>query len=99
MMKVLFSPQVGIDDSKFAYSFDGEIITATFNGDTDTFDFSEMPNGNANDITSDLTINPIISAKRVDDILYVELLNLIGEDATEEEKFPEWIEVENDGED
>ena len=40
-----------------------------------------------------LEYNPILKATKVDGILSVELLNFISEDATEEEKFPEWIEV------
>jgi len=94
-MKILLSPQFGIDDSKFTYSFDGEIITATLNGGTDVFDFTGMPDGIANAITSTLITNPIISAKRVDNILWVELLNFIGVDATHEERFPEWIDSES----
>lgn len=91
-MKILFSPQV--NENKLEYTFENDVITATLNGVTDIFDFSGMPNGNANAITSTLDTNPIISAKRVNNILYVELLNFIGEDATYEERFPEWFDSE-----
>ena len=40
-----------------------------------------------------LECNPILKAQRVDGTLSVELLNFISEDASEAEKFPEWIEV------
>jgi hypothetical protein len=60
---------------------------------TDTFDFSSMPDGEAEEVETTLPINPIIKASRVDGVLELELLNLIGEDATEAERFPDWKEV------
>ena len=87
-MRVLFSPQLSED--KIEYSFEGETITATLNGMSDTFDFSEFPNGRAENINSTLPIKPIVSAERKDGELYVVLLNYIDEDATEEERFPTW---------
>lgn len=92
-MMILFSPQVSIEDTKFRYKFEGETITVTFEDVTDIFDFSEFnTDGELYDIETSLPINPILSAKRKDGILYVELLNLIGADATEEERFPTWKE-------
>jgi len=40
-----------------------------------------------------LPVNPVISAKRIDGILYLELLNWIGKDAPYESRFPEWCEL------
>ena len=98
MMKVYFSPQVS--DERIDYTFENDVITATLNGVTETFDFSEMPNGVADSIESEVfDFNPVISAKKENGTLYVELLNFIDGDATEEERYPEWIEVEFDGED
>lgn len=95
-MKILFSPQVNENDIKIEYKFKGEIIIVTFDDTTDTFDFSEFSTDgelDRNDIETILSINPIISAKRENGILSVQLLNFIHEDATYEDKFPEWIEV------
>ena len=94
-MKIYKSPQVGTNDSRFEFSFSGEIITATFDGITDIFDFSGFLDGEADFsmIETMLEYNPILKAKRVDGTLSVELLNFISEDASEAEKFPEWIEV------
>lgn len=90
-MKVLLSPQRS--DKEINYHFEGEKITVTMNDMSDTFDFTDIPDGVMEEIETILSINPIISAKRESGILYVELLNFIGQDATEEEKFPEWQEV------
>ena len=40
-----------------------------------------------------LEYNTISKETKVDNILSVELLNFISEDVTEEEKFPQYIEV------
>lgn len=90
-MKILLSPQR--NDKKIEYKFEGEKVIATIDNMSDTFNFSSMPDGIMYEVETILDINPIISAKRADGILYVELLNFIGQDATEEEKFPEWQEV------
>lgn len=100
-MKILFSPQV--NDLVINYEFGKDVITATLNGVTDTFDFGEMPDGKIDnpfeDIETTLDVNVIISAERVGGELKVELLNFIGFDAAEEERFPEWFEVKDDGKD
>ena len=94
-MRILMSPQVMLEDQRFDFVFSGESITATFDGETDTFDFSGLPDGEVDfsKIETMLPINPILIARRVDGVLSVELLNFISEDASELERFPEWIEV------
>ena len=94
-MRILMSPQVMLEDKKFDFTFSGDTITATFDGATDTFDFSGLPDGEVDfsKIETILPYNPILIARRVDGALSVELLNFISEDASEFERFPEWIEV------
>ena len=94
-MRILMSPQVMLEDQRFDFVFSGESISATFDGETDTFDFSGLPDGEVDFSTIETTLpyNPIIMARRVDGVLSVELLNFISEDASELERFPEWIEV------
>lgn len=94
-MMIKYSPQ--FSDREIEYVFEGEKITAIFNGESDTFDFSQFADGHVDNIETTLPFNPIISAERVDGVLYVELLNFIGEDATENEKFPKWQEVGSGG--
>ena len=93
-MKVLFSPQV--NDEIIEYNFEDEKITAIYKGESDTFDFSNFPDGKAENIETSLPVNPIVSAERKNGELYVVLLNFINKDATEEERFPSW-QVVNDG--
>lgn len=93
MMKIKYSPQRS--EERIEYIFEGERIIATFNGDSDTFDFSDFPDGYAENIETTLPVNPIVSAERIDGELHVELLNFIGEDATEEERFPTWQVIGN----
>lgn len=92
-MKILYSPQRS--DEKIEYTFENETITATLSGTTDTFDFSTFPDGQANieKIDTILPVNPIVSAERQDGTLYIKLLNYIGDNATHEERFPQWQEV------
>ena len=93
-MRVYFSPIVGLAD-QVQYTFDNDRITATYKGTTDTFDFTGTPDGQLTlgTLETTLELSPIISAERVDGVLYVELLNRIDEQDSEFHKFPEWIEV------
>lgn len=93
-MRIYLSPQ--INPMVILYSFGNDIVNVTIDGVTDVFDFTSFPNGKIDtqmDIETDLVINPIMSAERVDGILSIQLLNCVGEDATHEENFPVWQEV------
>lgn len=94
-MKILMSPQVPFNPTdKILYNFSKDVIRVTIKGKTDTFDFREFPDGHlsTDEIETILDINPIISAKRVDGELWIELINWIDIDSPEEERFPEWID-------
>lgn len=100
MMKILFSPQV--NDKRIIYEFDGEIIRAEIGEHKDAFDFTGVPNGRLQIVDpesgdflleNNLPVNPIISAEKKDGVLYVELLNWISEDASESDRFPDWIDA------
>jgi hypothetical protein len=92
IMKILFSPQIN-QTVKLNYKFSGEVVTVTYGSMIDSFDFSDMPIGILDSVETTLSVNPIIQAERKDDGLYVTLLNYIDDDATQEEKFPSWVEV------
>ena len=97
-MRVLFSPQVRAD--KIEYKFINDKVIVTHDNMSENYDFSGMPNGVADSIESEVFgFNPVLSAKKENNILYLELINFIGIDATYEEKFPEWFEVKSDGKD
>jgi hypothetical protein len=90
-MNILLSPIRA--DFEVTYTFGNDSITALINGQSDTFDFSPMPDGHIDEITTILSHNPIISAERKEGVLSVVLLNPISADATEEEKYPDWTVV------
>jgi len=94
MIKVYFSPQRA--DNQIEYSFCGETVTARIGNVEDVFDFSTLPDGELNieeSIETTLPVCPVISAKRINGILHLELLNWIGKDAPYESRFPEWVEL------
>ena len=100
MMRILFSPQVpAVEGRRIHYTFGNDVIIAEIDGQTDVFDFSQMPDGTAVDIETTLPDNPIRSARRVNGVLEVVLLNWIEQDAPESERFPNWIEVGEEGDD
>lgn len=98
-MKIFLAP-VRYDD-RFYYEFEEDMVKATFKGVTDTFDFTSFWEGELEMvdpiteeplIETDLEVNPISKAERKNGVLYVELINFIGVDATEKERFPDWID-------
>jgi hypothetical protein len=100
MTKVLFEPQRS--NKKLEYKFTDETITATLNGITDTFDFSELEEGDEvarNEETGQLEIEttlpmlPILDARRENGQVIVTVLKYHGKDAPYEERFPEPLEV------
>lgn len=95
-MKVLFSPQVRED--KIEYNFTENMVVVTYKGESEEYDFSGMPDGVADSIETEVfDFRPVLSARKENDILHLELINFIGTDATYEERFPEWFEVKFDG--
>jgi hypothetical protein len=93
-------------DQKLTYQFSGEIITAALDNQTETYDLSFIEEGQkirpieydddgkqTIHIPTNFPFHPIISAKRENGVLYVELVNFIGKNASQEERFPEWKEV------
>ena len=94
-MKILFNPQR--NDNLLLYEFENETITATYNGQTEVFDFFDMPNGVVGNVETELPVNPIMKAERVEGELCVELLYYHGVNANQDELFPKWKEVAEDG--
>jgi len=92
-MKILKSPQISSNSAE--YSFNGDVITATLNGEVDTFDFSSMPNDSiTTEIETTLAMPVIEKAERdASGVLKVVLYTPISEDATELQKFPVWEDV------
>ena len=101
-MDILLLPQVR-DGSKIWYELEHQKVTATINGVTDTFDFTDMPDGvletyddYGNElIETSLETNPISRAVKENGILYIDLLFSI--DADEDDNrllFPEPMDLD-----
>ena len=58
----------------------------------DSFDFTGLPDGEADVslIQTTLPVNPFVSAKRVNGVLELVLINYHGANASEAERFPQW---------
>ena len=93
-MKIWMKPQIAfLDNERFFYEFSENKITATYKDITDTFDFTYLPDGHLENVDETiLERNPIRSARKENGVLFVELLNLIGTNAAEETKHPQWID-------
>lgn len=101
-MKIYLSPQIPFNsDERIKYEFEEDVIKVTLpDGTSDVFDFTEFSDGELQLydeggnllIDTELTFNVIISAKRVDGELSVELVNYVGANAPEHERFPKWID-------
>ena len=100
-MKIILSPQVR-DRNKIWYEVEENVITATIDGKTDTFDFTGMPNGELQLYNSDgksmietvLEEIPILGAEKTDGVLTVEILFSIDSNEQDERLlFPEPMSV------
>ena len=95
-MILTFAPQVRFD-SQVWYSFEGEKIQVTIDGKTDTFNFSNFPDGelklHSNDgellVKTLLDEVPILSAHRHEGELYVKMLLTLSEERADEGNLPE----------
>ena len=102
-MDILLLPQVR-DGSKIWYELGHQKITATINGVTDTFDFTDMPDGvletyddYGNElIETSLETNPISRAVKENGILYIDLLFSIDADEDDDRLlFPEPMDLDS----
>ena len=91
-MKVKFTPQYN-PNQVIKYTFGADSFVAEIGGITDTFDFSKVNELNPRQIKTSLPVNPVVHVERVSGDLHLVLINYISDDATEMEKFPEYMEV------
>jgi len=91
-MKIKYITQVNYDNH-VEYDFSGDVITATVDGVTEVFDFTDMPNDSImTTITMELGVHAILSVKRDNDgVLWIELFKVISE--LELGTIQEWEEV------
>jgi len=93
-MRIYKSPQVRLDDKRIDYSAKGDKLTVTIEGVSDTFDFTNVVGVlNMVSVRTTLTFNPIQKVERKNGNIEVTTINYIGQNATDEERFPHFQEV------
>ena len=93
-MRIYKSPQVRLDDKRIDYSAKGDKLTVTIEGVSDTFDFTNVVGVlNMSGVRTTLPFNPLQKAARKHGNIEVTTINYIGQNATDEERFPHFQEV------
>ena len=83
-----------MDDKRIDYSAKGDKLIVTVEGVSDTFDFTNVVGVlNMVSIRTTLTFNPIQKVERKNGTVEVTAINYIGQNATDEERFPHFQEV------
>ena len=89
-MKIYKSPQVRLDDKRIDYSAKGDKLIVTVDGVSDTFDFTNVVGVlDMASVRTTLTFNPIQKVERKNGNIEVTTINYIGQNATDEERFPQ----------
>lgn len=93
-MRIYKSPQVRMNNERITYSANADKLTVTVEGVSDTFDFTNVVGVlNMSTVRTKLNVNPLQKVERKNGIIEVTAINYIGQDATEEERFPHFQEV------
>jgi hypothetical protein len=68
-----------INNDKFEYIVDNDVLTVSYSGIEDIFDFTDVSDGKINftNIETILPHNPIISAKKENDVLTVTVIDFV----------------------
>lgn len=91
-MFILRTPQISED--VINYEFGEESITITMGGETDTFDFASMPDGEAELLETTLPYNALLKARKEEGVLYLTILDPVTAEVYQEYT-PKWEEVIN----
>lgn len=82
MINLIYEPQES--SYKAEYIINGDILTVTIGESTETFDFTGLEEGMAEEIIAEtLPINPIISAKKIGDTINIEVIRFYNADEKE----------------
>ncbi len=93
-MRIYKSPQVRLDDKRIDYSAKGDKLIVTIEGVSDTFDFTNVVGVlNMVSVRTTLSFNPLQKVERKNGTVEVTAINYIGQNATDEERFPHFQEV------
>lgn len=73
MIKLIETPQRA--DIKAEYTINGDVLTVKINDVAETFDFTGLEEGIAEEIiVEELTINPIVNVEKIGDTVNVEVI-------------------------
>ena len=79
MINLIYTPQRA--DFKAEYIVNDDILTVKIDNKIETFDFTGLEEGIAEEIITEvLSINPIISAKKIGNTVNVTVIRFYGED-------------------
>lgn len=79
MINLIETPQRA--DIKSEYTVDGDVLTVTIGDTTETFDFTDFPDGQAVEIeVENLPVNPIVSIRKENGIIEVAVIRFYGLD-------------------
>ena len=91
-MLIKLTPQYN-PEHEIKYTFGQDSFVVEMDGVTDTFDFSKVSEVDPRQIKTSLPINPVVHVERLSGVLQLTLINYINEEATETERFPQFMEV------
>lgn len=82
MINLIYTPQRA--NIKAEYIINNDILTVKIDGTMETFDFTGLEEGIAEEIIAEvLPINPIISAEKIGDIVNIQVIRFYGQDEKE----------------
>ncbi len=82
MINLSYTPQRA--DIKIEYIAENDILTATINDATETYDFTGFTEGKAEEIIAEsLPINPIISAEKIGETINIKVIRFYNADEKE----------------
>ena len=79
MINLIETPQRA--EIKAVYKIDGDILTVTMGEITETFDFTGLEEGKAEEIiVENLIFNPIVSVEKIGDMVNITVIRFYAED-------------------
>lgn len=82
MIEIVETPQYA--DFKISHTTTDDVLTIDIDGTTEDFDFTELPEGKAEDILVEfLPVNPVMGIEKIGDIITVTLIRFYGDDEKE----------------
>jgi len=79
VINIMYTPQRA--DYKAEYTTKDDVLIVTIDGVEEFFDFTDIPEGAAEEIVvEELPVNPIVSVEKTDDVVGITVVQFYGED-------------------